>query len=241
MNWENALAWAYRLAAGAIDRRGERRPWSSNPLARTCAALTLFPLARRWLASAAATKGRTVISCLAHRALDACWLLGARDRRETPRLWRWAKGYAPVPASRVVDGSRKTWPASTKLIEPYGKHTEDSLGNGLNELEFRKCRVSQSPPSALAPPAPPASRRQKNKALENVCQTFLKERRISSGPGLSFSRFGDMARNRKIYNRPVSILSLPPRAPVTRASCKQLQSPFYPKVFCELLIVKTAR
>ena len=26
MNWEHALAWAYRLAAGAIDRRGERRP-----------------------------------------------------------------------------------------------------------------------------------------------------------------------------------------------------------------------
>ena len=34
MNWEHALAWACRLAAGAIDRRGERRPWSSNPLVR---------------------------------------------------------------------------------------------------------------------------------------------------------------------------------------------------------------
>ena len=116
---------------------------------------------------AAATKGRTVISCLAHRALDACWLLGARDRRETPRLWRWAKGYAPVPASRVVDGSRKTWPASTKLIEPYGKHTEDSLGNGLNELERRKCRLSQSLSSFFAPP--PLHRGGKKTKLWKMC------------------------------------------------------------------------
>ena len=33
-NWKLALAWARRLSAGAIDRRGERRPRSANPLAR---------------------------------------------------------------------------------------------------------------------------------------------------------------------------------------------------------------
>ena len=35
MNWGHALAWSCRLTAGATDRRGERRPQSSNPLVRT--------------------------------------------------------------------------------------------------------------------------------------------------------------------------------------------------------------
>ena len=56
MNWEHTLAWACRLAAGAIDRRGERRPWSSNPLVRTRSFPVLltcsFPSARRWPAGA---------------------------------------------------------------------------------------------------------------------------------------------------------------------------------------------
>ena len=54
MNWEHTLAWACRLAAGAIDRRGERRPWSSNPLVRVPSLLLTcsFPWARRWPAGA---------------------------------------------------------------------------------------------------------------------------------------------------------------------------------------------
>ena len=115
MNWEHALAWAYRLAAGAIDRRGERRPWSSNPLVRTRSFPLLtcsFPSARRWPAGARRRllgASPAPARCFGS-AQDARRLLRGRDRSE---ILSQGSGWAAlVRASRGVDGgtagARKT-------------------------------------------------------------------------------------------------------------------------------------
>ena len=146
-HWERARARACRLAAGASrSSRGERRPWSSNPLARESLALAAhhtppFLSARRWLAGARRRREDlpAPVWHFGSRTFAGCFEpeIGARSATV-------AIGYT---VASIAGCRRRTWPTRSKLSTSHESTIENALGNGMHELEGCNATVSVCAPA----------------------------------------------------------------------------------------------